>query len=92
MNTVLRLVTVFLVITAPKAVACSVCFGDPESGQTQGMNMAILTLMGVVMFVLACIAATAFVMMRRAQAVNGTAQSDVVTWADTVSPGELRHG
>jgi hypothetical protein len=30
------------------AAACATCFGDPQSPQTQGMNNAILTLLGVV--------------------------------------------
>lgn len=29
------------------AAACTACFGNPESAQTQGMNAAILTLLGV---------------------------------------------
>ncbi len=29
------------------ASACSVCFGDPDDPQSHGMNMAVLTLLGV---------------------------------------------
>lgn len=28
-------------------LACAVCFGDPNSSQTQGANFAIFTLLGV---------------------------------------------
>ncbi len=41
------LVTLFLAL-APSAMACSVCFGDPSSPMTKGMNNAILFLLGVV--------------------------------------------
>jgi len=45
-----------LLAGALPAVACSVCFGDPESPQAQGMNSAILFLMGVIGSVLAAFA------------------------------------
>ena len=42
------LVTVFFCMTfVGAASACSVCFGDPNDAQSHGMNMAILTLLGV---------------------------------------------
>lgn len=37
---------------APEALACTACFGDPDSSQTQGMNAAILTLLAVTFGVL----------------------------------------
>ena len=43
-------------LAAVAALACAVCFGDPESPQTQGMNSAILFLMGVIGSVLAAFA------------------------------------
>jgi len=36
-----------LAIHGPGAYACTACFGDPESSQTQGMNAAIFTMLGV---------------------------------------------
>ena len=45
-----------LLASALPALACAVCFGDPESPQTQGMNSAILFLMGVIGSVLAAFA------------------------------------
>ena len=41
---------------APGAHACSVCFGDPESPQTAGLNAAIGTLLGVTLVVLTGVA------------------------------------
>ncbi|MCL4216247.1 MAG: hypothetical protein KJ052_04475 [Candidatus Hydrogenedentes bacterium] len=40
----------------PEALACATCFGDSSSTQTQGMNVAIGTLLGVTLSVLFCIA------------------------------------
>jgi len=49
---------VFLFIFAiGTASACSVCFGDPNDAQSHGMNMAILTLLGVTGGVLGTVAA-----------------------------------
>ena len=39
--------------SAAPARACSVCFGDPDHPMTQGANMAIFVMLGVVGFVLA---------------------------------------
>lgn len=48
------------------AWACSVCLGDPSSEQIQGMNMAILSLMGVTATVLGGVAFFAAMLWRRA--------------------------
>ncbi len=45
-RTFIGMVAVML-IAAGTASACSVCFGDPDNAQSHGMNMAILTLLGV---------------------------------------------
>jgi len=37
----------WLLLAGVDAAACTACFGNPESSQTQGMNAAILTLLGV---------------------------------------------
>ncbi|MEJ2085018.1 MAG: hypothetical protein P8Y44_04980 [Acidobacteriota bacterium] len=44
----LVIVGVILVATAEPAAACAVCFGDPDSAMTQGMNKGIVVLLGVV--------------------------------------------
>ena len=36
---------------------CAVCFGDPNSPMSHGMNMGIITLLFVVVFILLAIAA-----------------------------------
>ena len=34
---------------------CAVCYGDPESPMSHGMNMGVLTLMGFIGFILSII-------------------------------------
>ena len=71
-----------IALLAPAAHACSVCFGDPESPQTAGMNAAIGTLLGVTLVVLTGVALFGgMVMWRFAQQ---TATRD--------SAGDERHG
>ncbi len=49
--------TLFLLICSvflsEDALACSVCFGDPQSTLTTGLHMGVLTLLVVVVLVLA---------------------------------------
>ncbi len=52
--------------------ACATCFGTQDSPQTQGMNMAILTLLGVTYTLFGGMLTTAFVLWRR----NRRAQED----------------
>lgn len=46
------------------AAACPSCYGDPESPMTQGMNMAIMSLLGITGGVLIAIVSF-FVYVRR---------------------------
>lgn len=48
-------------------LACSVCFGDPNSSMTKGAMMGVFFLLGVVVFVLGVIASVAVVWARRAK-------------------------
>ena len=56
-RTAVLLAVALLVIDSSAAWACPVCFGAADSPMTQGMNMAILLMLGV----LGCVA-TGFVM------------------------------
>lgn len=49
------------------AEACSVCFGDPDSRLTAGAFAGVLTLMGIIGFVLVSIAGTGVFFVRRAR-------------------------
>ena len=48
-------------------MACSVCFGDPNSLQSRALFFGVCFLVGVVAFVLAGIASTAMTWARRAK-------------------------
>lgn len=57
-------------LVARSAEACSVCFGDPDSAMTHGVKLAVLFLLGVVLFVLGGIAAVTVTWIRRAQKIQ----------------------
>ena len=49
----------FIVLFVPEtAQACATCFGDPSAPAAQGMNWAIITLLGVTGGVLSAVIAT----------------------------------
>ncbi len=54
-------------IASPIILACATCYGDPNSALTHGMNLGILTLLGVTLAVLGGIAAGMIVLARRAR-------------------------
>ena len=56
-----------LVSRAPALLACSACYGDPQAPMTKGLNLAILTLLGVTALVLSGVAAFIIVLARRAR-------------------------
>ncbi len=93
-----RAVAVFvcLLVGAPAvARACSVCFGNPDSPHTQGMNNAILFLLAVIGAVLACFAAF-FLHLRRmsrlARAGHGSGFTQGWPPPGRSSPGGSSHG
>ena len=49
--------------------ACATCFGAQDSPQTQGMNMAIFTLLGITYTLFGAMLTTAFVLWRRNRTV-----------------------
>ena len=60
-----------------QALACSVCFGDPNSPAAKGLAMGVLALLGVVFVVLGGFTAFFIFLARRAAA------------ADTANPVEM---
>jgi len=65
----LLLVCVFHPATA---LACAVCYGDPQAPMTNGMNMAILSLLGITGGVLSAFVAFFVFLRKRARTVwNG---------------------
>lgn len=68
-----RFVGMFLAIIAassPQALACSVCFGDPNSMQSKALAVAVLFLLGTVGAVLGGIAYSMFTWSRRAKKLS----------------------
>ena len=45
--------------------ACAVCYGAPDHPVTQGLNKAILFMLGTIVFVLSCIIYSIFSMIKR---------------------------
>ena len=65
-NIGLMLWCAFLVLPGP-SLACSVCYGDPNSQMSKGLRMAVLALLAVVVVVLAFFAAFIFYLKNRAK-------------------------
>lgn len=55
-----------VLLSAAPALACSVCYGDPNSTMVQGAKAGVLALLGVVGVVLTGIASLLIFWMRRA--------------------------
>jgi hypothetical protein len=53
-------------------IACATCFGAPDSSMTQGMNMAIFTLLGVTGVVLGGFIWMIVYLVRRARRYQAT--------------------
>jgi heme/copper-type cytochrome/quinol oxidase subunit 2 len=63
--------TVTLVMALPRVLlACAVCFGAPDAAQTHGMNLGIITMLGVTGVVLGGFGGMIFCFARRARRHN----------------------
>jgi len=58
-------ITVVLLAAATPALACPVCFGNPNSAQTKGAQAGILALLLVTVAMLASFAGFFFIYLRR---------------------------
>ena len=64
----LTAVIVTLVMAAPRVLlACAACYGAPEAPQTKGMNLGIVTMLGVTGVVLGGFGGMIFCFARRAR-------------------------
>ena len=54
-------------LVVDRAEACAVCFGDPESDMARGVVAGVLVLFGVVVSVLAGVAATGLMWVQRSR-------------------------
>ncbi len=60
------LICVAVILSAQPAMACSVCYGDPNSQLTHGAQAGMLVLLGVIAVVLTGLASLLLFWMRRA--------------------------
>jgi len=56
-----------LVLFPEASYACATCFGDPNSAATQGINKAILAMLGITGGVLGGVGSSIYVLHRRAK-------------------------
>ena len=50
--------------------ACAVCYGAPDHPVTQGLNKAILFLMGTITFILSCVIYGIFSLIKRSKNIQ----------------------
>jgi hypothetical protein len=67
---VVSLVAAFVVFTALDASACSVCYGNPESPLTKGMQAGIWVLLGCIFTLLSCFAGLFLYWMSRSRRLS----------------------
>ena len=57
----------YCLFVSTESYACSVCFGDPNSTLTTGLNMGILSLLSIVIFILGSFMAFFVYLYRRSR-------------------------
>mgnify|MGYP001322435553 CR=1 FL=1 len=67
-----KLVAIVIVIMPGLLFPCAVCYGNPESPMSHGMNMGVLTLMGFIFFVLAIIISSIIFISIRTKNINNS--------------------
>ncbi len=65
------LVCLAALLTAQPVLACSVCYGDPNSAMTHGAQAGVIVLLSVVGVVLTGLASMLLFWMRRAAKLDG---------------------
>ena len=74
MSRLIRMTSVLTVVlmAAARAMACAVCYGDPNSLQVQGAEAGVLVLLGVIVTVLLSIAGMILFWILRAKRIAQT--------------------
>jgi len=68
MNKIIITAIAIFIFASPDIVyACSTCFGDPNAKATQGMNLAIITLLTITGGVLSSFVSFIYVLNKRAK-------------------------
>ena len=68
-----------VLLSSQPALACSVCYGDPNSAMTQGAQAGVLVLLGVVGVVLTGLGSLLLFWMRRAAQIEAVAEASRTT-------------
>lgn len=66
-----KIVSIILVSLPSAIFACATCYGDPNDPATQGMNWAIITLLGVTGSVLAGVGSVILKLKKKADKFSG---------------------
>ncbi|MCH7869066.1 MAG: hypothetical protein IH881_15325 [Myxococcales bacterium] len=69
------LICFFAISSAQSAMACSVCYGDPNSPMTKGVQAGVLVLLGVVGTVLLLLASLLLFWIRRSAELDEAGRS-----------------
>ena len=72
MRHILLTIGILIFITPQFAHACAVCYGDPQSPMTAGLNQAILLLLGVIGFILSLVFSVGIYFVRRNKVLENT--------------------
>ena len=59
-----------IILSLSVVFPCSVCYGNPESPMSHGMNMGVLTLLGFIGFVLCAVAYSIISISIRTKNIN----------------------
>ena len=59
-----------IILLSNVVFACAVCYGNPESPMSHGMNMGVLTLLGFIGFVLCVVAYSIITISIRTKNIN----------------------
>ena len=60
-------ITISLILSSDLIFACATCFGDPNSKATQGMNLAIITMLTITGGVLSSFLSFIYILNKRAK-------------------------
>ena len=68
MKKILLSLFIFSILFLPAILlACATCFGDPNAAATQGMNKAIITMLGITGGVLSGVGSSIYILNKRSK-------------------------
>ena len=65
-----KIFSLFILMLPSAVYPCAVCFGDPESPMTDGMNKAIIFLLSIISFILISVILIVSYFYRRSKIIN----------------------